>query len=1201
MGEVYRAYDKKTEQLVALKFLLEADAKNIKGFKREFVSSCHLDHPNLVHVYEFFEEQNHCFFSMELVEGTGFLSYVRRTQSSFDEERLRQCLAQAATGLAELHRHGLVHRDLKPSNMIVEPGGRLVILDFGLATEVVQEQQIDNIAAVGTSAYMAPEQSVGMPVTAAVDWYALGVTMYRALTGRLPYEGSSYKMALDRMVSEPLPPSHHVPEAPADLSSLCLDLLRYDPRARPKGIAVLERLGVHHSLPPEHRFAGVGAETYEQSIPYVGRHQELETLHAALTESRHGTPVSITILGEAGEGKTALAREFLSQAMMEHENLVILSGRFLKNSASRFQAFEEIISDLSNRLIESSTLERSGEPLVSPVEAATVVQVFPALRQVAALTSIASVLPKDADLGAVRTQAFQTVRKLLHLLAGQHKLALFIDDLQWIREDSRDLLREIVYPDDGLSLPMLLVATMRTGRDRELAEIVDRGKTLLLKKLCDEDVADLCRALFKIHHVEVPAPERLAAIVAEAKGHPLFVKELVRHLMSGIDVRPGRLEEMIWSRVQALERGDRILLELISLAGVAVKYETLASAADIDLPECRRRVSRLLVHNFARTTGGYENEGVEPYHDRIHEVIEERLDKETAKVHHQRLAQAMQFEEGIYDQALVVGHLEKAGERKEAGNLAERAACKAANILAFGQAVGLLRTAIRLGEHGQNERQKLLMDLGDALCAIGKGAEASKVYLEARQGVDTAARFDLWRRAAQQLILAGHLEQGFEEIRVLLSEIGEGFSRNRMRTLVSLLWKRALLKLRGIHWNEMHESDIEPKDLARIDVYQVVGENVTLIDYAIGSNYQVKSLLHALRLGATKRICSAFTVEATIVSSQGTEGSFRRAQKLLKQADAIAKKHSKSDLTTLVRGCEGIYSYWKGNLLKAIQLLLEAEKNFSVLGQGSTIYLNNTRFFLLHSYRMTGNFDEIMKRSEYYLRDAMRRGDKYMEANIRYQRGQVWLIRDQPQEAAADLAKVNWSPLESVGYHMQHYHNTIARAELALYLGDISDKYETFEQSLRAMAKTLLLRVGVVRAGANWIKGRIFLALAEVSDERRANRLLRQVKRIARKLTTKNTGFRQSDVLGLLLLAAIADRKGKTQDAIEYLKTTITEADEKETPQLAATARIRLGQIIGSEEGTQFVADGEQWMQKNGVVNIPAMIEVFAPGFRQRQ
>jgi serine/threonine protein kinase len=336
MGVVYRVFDRVHQRDLALKTLKTQGARDLYRFKREFRALCDLAHPNLCRLHELHTTGDEWFFTMELVRGVGFIDWVRpgpgAAAAPFDDEldatlprplgprsrgdilaapldlaRLEAALYQLCDGVHALHLAGKLHRDLKPSNVLVEPSGRVVLLDFGLIADV-ELAGVDHTherAAVGTPAYMSPEQAADVPLDAASDWYSVGAMLYEALTGRRPFEGRPDEIMRRKQLELPPPPRALVPDLPPALDALCLRLLATDPRDRPDGAAVLAALG---------RAPSEATRTVERtagsSAPFVGRTAQLDALAQALLDSRQAG-VAVMVRGVSGMGKSALVARFL--------------------------------------------------------------------------------------------------------------------------------------------------------------------------------------------------------------------------------------------------------------------------------------------------------------------------------------------------------------------------------------------------------------------------------------------------------------------------------------------------------------------------------------------------------------------------------------------------------------------------------------------------------------------------------------------------------------------------------------------------------------------------------------------------------------------------------------------------------------------------------------------------------------------------
>ncbi|HTM22740.1 MAG TPA: AAA family ATPase, partial [Kofleriaceae bacterium] len=477
MGAVYEAFDRERSERVALKTLRRLDPGLLYRLKTEFRALQDLHHPNLVHLGELIEAAGQWFFTMELIEGVDFVSYVRAPPvergdsyptmadvpkarrvvedantvdvggpaialalatptamptptpppslslpgGRFDEARLRASMRGMAEGLVAIHRAGLVHRDVKPSNVLVSRDGRVVLLDFGLVYEPDGDASRDDHL-VGTPAYMAPEQAGGGNASAASDWYSVGVTLYQSLTGVLPFRGGAIEVLTAKQAGRPPPPAALLPTVPADLDALCTALLTPTPADRPSGEAVLRALG---GAAPELRSG--------ERTPFVGRRHQLAQLEDAMREVRAGRTVAVYVQGNSGMGKSALVEQFLDKVRATDPRSVILQGRCYERESVPYKAVDDLIDELCHWLRRQQHTEALA---LLPQHVSALARVFPVLEQVEAVATVSLGSNERPELQDLRSRAFGALKELLARIGERRPLVLFIDDLQWGDADS---------------------------------------------------------------------------------------------------------------------------------------------------------------------------------------------------------------------------------------------------------------------------------------------------------------------------------------------------------------------------------------------------------------------------------------------------------------------------------------------------------------------------------------------------------------------------------------------------------------------------------------------------------------------------------------------------------------------------------------------------------------------------------------------
>jgi eukaryotic-like serine/threonine-protein kinase len=232
MADVWLADDSHLQRRVALKVLhprFAQDREFVERFRREAEAAAGLQHPNVVAVFDRGEVEGTYYIAMQFLEGRTLKQLI---DAGLTPEQAAGLIRQVLEGARFAHRHGVVHRDLKPQNVIVDGEGKATVTDFGIARAGVSEiTQTGSV--MGTPHYLSPEQAQGFEVTAVSDLYSIGVMLYEALTGRVPFEAdSAVAVAMKQVSQAPQRPSSINPQVSPALDAVVMRALEKEPGQR---------------------------------------------------------------------------------------------------------------------------------------------------------------------------------------------------------------------------------------------------------------------------------------------------------------------------------------------------------------------------------------------------------------------------------------------------------------------------------------------------------------------------------------------------------------------------------------------------------------------------------------------------------------------------------------------------------------------------------------------------------------------------------------------------------------------------------------------------------------------------------------------------------------------------------------------------------------------------------------------------------
>jgi tetratricopeptide (TPR) repeat protein len=1042
---------------------------------------------------------------------------------------------------------------------------------------------------------MSPEQARGRVTGAASDWYSVGVMLYEALTGSRPFRGDQIEVLAQKLQYEVVPPRDRARGIPEDLDRLCCQLLRRDEGERPSDAEVLRRLRGGEAGP--RLSTGRGGRASPRA-PFVGRKEQLAALHEAFARTKEGRAATILVRGPSGMGKTALVRRFLQELAEKEPGCVVLAGRCYERESMPYKALDSLIDALTQYL---RALPAHETEALLPRDVLTLARLFPVLKRVEAVSRARHRGPEIPDSQELRRRAIGSLRELFARLADKVPLVLFIDDLQWGDVDGAALLSSVVRPPDPPAF--LLIGCKRSDGASATSpgtflpaqvppneeDPLSKPEELFVSELPPEDAEDLAQRLLGGGRA---VAEAARSIALESRGNPLLLDELV-HASLG-EPGAGRasgtltLHELIGSRVALLPDDARRLLEILAVAGEPLERSVALSAAGLEA-QAGAALSALRANELVRPHELKGRRVLETAHDQVRETVVRGLSPETAKAHHQRLAHALEAW-GLADPETLALHFQAAEEPEEAGEYIARAARQASEALAFDRAARLYLVALNLSTT-EKEMRVLRVSLGDALANAGRGGEAAEAYIAATRGADAAENLDLRRRAAEQLLRSGHVDQGLAAIRDVLEAVGMKLPGGPKRALVSILLRRAWLRLRGLGFRERDASQISAEDLTRIDTCRTVAEGLGIVDTIRGYAFQIRELLLALNVGEPTRVARALALEMSY-SSAGGGRSRTRTEKLRKATGALVTRVGSPQATGFATWASGFALYLEGRWQNAQELLEKAEGILREHCTGVAWELDNAQFYALRSLVFMGRFAELSRRLPSHLRDSQLRGDLYAETNLRTRVSyHVLLAQDRPEKARQEIREMlaRWSHR---GYHLQHYFDLFGQAEIDLYEGKTRAAWERVASGWPKLQRSMLRRTQLVYLESAHLRARTIVAAA--ADGEAPASVLGVAEREARRIEREEMPW--SNPLAELIRASIAALGGDTKTAVGLLASAETGFEAADQNLHAAVARTRRGELLGGPEGEKLRAEADAWMAREHVVSPARFCRLVAPG-----
>jgi signal transduction histidine kinase len=1118
--------------------------------------------------------------------------------------------------LREAHAQHVLHRHLTPSSIVIAPGKTFqeaTLSDFGFALEDLREHSLVALPLVAIQ-YLSPEQLglVAGEVGPASDLYAVGMILFKCLSGALPFPGETLGEFLQQHLSTvPELRAQGIP-LPRALEQVVQHLLLEDPRERYQSAAValadLEAIASELERGISEPAVVVGRSDRHPRITepaFIGRAAELEGLEQALSAATRGSGGLVLLEGESGAGKTMLLDELARRSLARGAR--VFRGQGVDRAAQQpLQLLQGVFRDLRSAMERTPALAEALRACAG-TEPGTSCLVYPPMAELLGTQAAACSGPEN--LAEART--VRALGSVLDTLGDAETPALvLLDDCQWSDELTLKLLASLARSSEDAPRTARFVTVVAAFRKEEVLAAHPLRQMVPMRQisLAPFTASDL-RGLAESMAGRLP-DEALDVVVRLAEGNPFMAAAIVRGLVehgavepgaSGWRVEPERLAEvrssrraaaLLLRRLEYFSMETRALLAAGAILGrefevdlAAVLAQKSPEQAVVALEEARLRHILWADSSQGRYTFA---------HDRIREVLLEQIPAEEGRALH--LAAALELERRAPERSFELAwHFEAAGKLERAG----RHALKSAEVARHRHALDLAERYYRLADRGAADvddatRMLILEGLGDVLRIRGKMEEADQSYARAqalastrldrarlggRRGEAAYDRFDLstaTARMEQSLRILGQRVPGGPLSRtvgliweVLLHVLGTPLIKRLNRRPPplegeALITARLLIWLSQCYW--YHGGSIGASAWANLRGVNIAERYAPTPELAAAlTNHGAAFLLLPLSIPRLPTAPAAFALA--------------RGKKAFQRAIVLREAFGDVFESAITLYIYQLSLYHCSQHEESSEVARRALRLFHQAGAGAESRARHARYYSGFSHYLAGDLTDALAQGQSMYRQGLELGDR-LQCSVGLE---LWACASGGRLPAEAIAVERARPASEVGDIFDLSQSVLLHAEglRLLRAGKPEQAAVTFEQGIQR-AKASKIRLPIL---LSWLQVRLVTAFREQAVQVpscafsiRAEKL-RQAKVAAREVLRRQLPFRGTLAPVYRELGLIAAMEGKNARAHRYLGRSLAVSERLHLRYERAQtlrARAELGAALGWPEAAQDAAAAEE-------------------------